>query len=160
MAALTVATATGLPIPQAAVLTGAAFATSTLPDIDQAKTWGLLDKVIPDEVLGHGGPLDHRGLTHWWAIPLIAYLAASGLTGTLSVAAHGLILGYASHLALDSLWGRPGIPVAPWWWYVGLSFRNDSVSAVIATAVFLVASAWLAVALAFHLPADPRWLFA
>jgi hypothetical protein len=34
------------------------------PDADQYKGWKLFDKYTPDELLGRGGPLQHRGITH------------------------------------------------------------------------------------------------
>lgn len=157
-AALTVATVTGMPATHTAVFTAAAAATSTLPDIDQTKPWRLLDRIVPDELLGAGGPLDHRGASHWWGWPAAAFYATWSLTGMPGAVVHGLVFGVAAHIVLDAGWGRPGVPVAPWWWYAGVSARNDSLSAVLATAVFAVVSAWLTVTLALNLPADPRWL--
>lgn len=154
--ALAVASATGMRPASAAVLVGAAYVTSTLPDIDQTKPWRMLDKVVPDEWFG--GPLAHRGLTHWWGIPAVAYATTLSLTGYALDAAHGLILGYAAHIALDAVWGRPGVPVGPWWWHAGVGLRNDGAAAVVATAGFLVAALWLAACLLLDLPADPRWL--
>jgi hypothetical protein len=32
------------------------------PDVDQFKLWRALDRWLPDEWLGEGGPLQHRGI--------------------------------------------------------------------------------------------------
>lgn len=154
--ALGVATATGMPTPAALAYASCAYLTSTLPDTDQTKPWRLLDKLVPDEWFG--GPLAHRGITHWWGIPAIAYAATLNLAGPAAVIVQGLILGYAAHIALDAIWGRPGVPVGPWWWHAGVSLRNDGAVGVIATAGLIVGALWLAACLAFDLPADPRWL--
>lgn len=39
------------------------------PDIDQFGVWKRWDRRLPDEWLGWGGPLRHRGITHWWGLP-------------------------------------------------------------------------------------------
>jgi membrane-bound metal-dependent hydrolase YbcI (DUF457 family) len=98
------------------------------PDVDQFKVWRALDRWLPDEWLGEGGPLQHRGISHWFGWPLAAVLWAvyalppSGYAW----AVYALIAGWASHLLLDfafgkRAWGRgPGIPLAPWWAHVGI----------------------------------------
>src|SRR5689334_5875386 len=73
-----VATPAGLPHWQAVggILAAVAFSSGvTSPDIDNTPAWKRLDRWIPDELLGDGGPLGHRELTHWWGIPaLLAWL--------------------------------------------------------------------------------------
>ena len=39
---------------------------------DQIAEWKTVDRWVPDEWLGHDGPLQHRGITHWWGIPAAA----------------------------------------------------------------------------------------
>ncbi len=79
-------------------------------------------------LLGHGGPLRHRGLSHWWGLPAAAALwLATAAPGWSWVAAAALV-GWASHLLGDFCFGQhdvrsargPGIPLAPWWGHVGL----------------------------------------
>jgi hypothetical protein len=94
------------------------------PDVDQFKVWRALDRWLPDEWLGEGGPLQHRGLSHWWGIPaaVAVWLYVSGGPWW----AWMLLAGWVSHLAADwafgkRAWGRgPGIPFLPWWGHRGL----------------------------------------
>ena len=160
VAALTIAHATALPLPAAAILTAGAFLAAMLPDLDNRRWWRTADKYVPDEVLGYGGPLNHRGLLHWWGLPAIAYAATMGLDAPwwALTAIHGLIVGVAAHLVLDAVWGEPGIPLAPWWWHVGLGLRNDSGLASAATFALPLVGLWLAFTVAAGFPADPRWL--
>jgi membrane-bound metal-dependent hydrolase YbcI (DUF457 family) len=98
------------------------------PDADQYKAWKLFDKYTPDELLGRGGPLQHRGITHWWLIPAAVgaglYVAGGGAWWVWWVWV--LLAGWVSHLLLDFVvgqgWGGrgDGIPVWPWWGHVGL----------------------------------------
>jgi membrane-bound metal-dependent hydrolase YbcI (DUF457 family) len=96
------------------------------PDVDQFKGWRLADKLTPDEMLGKGGPLQHRGITHFWGLPLAASVAVSGSPGLWI--AWAALAGWVSHLLLDWAFGQadpwahrgPGIPVWPWWGHVGL----------------------------------------
>jgi hypothetical protein len=98
------------------------------PDLDQQAWWRMADRVLPDEALGHGGPMRHRGITHWWGLPAaLAYaLSASPAHSWAWWAAAGVALGWASHLLGDFVVGAKsrhrdaGIPLAPWWWHVGL----------------------------------------
>lgn len=94
------------------------------PDVDQYKPWRALDRWLPDEWLGEGGPLQHRGVSHWWGIPaaVAAWLYVSGGPWW----AWMLLAGWVSHLVADwafgqRAWGRgPGIPLLPWWGHHGL----------------------------------------
>jgi hypothetical protein len=94
------------------------------PDVDQFKLWRALDRWLPDEWLGEGGPLQHRGLSHWWVIPAAAaaYLYVVGGPWW----AWMLLAGWASHLVADFVigqgWGgrEDGIPFWPWWGHIGL----------------------------------------
>jgi len=99
----------------------------TSPDLDQHRLWHLLDRLLPDEWLGRNGPLQHRGLAHWWGLPASAgALAWSSLPNRYVWLAYALLAGWASHLVGDWFFGRPGqgrgpgIPFAPWWNHRGL----------------------------------------
>ncbi len=112
---------------------------ATSPDVDQRRGWRLAEKVAPDELLGRGGPMQHRGITHWWGAALVVtalwWTALVPLTGDggrgslVGHAAGALLAGWWSHLAGDLVFGKadvrsgrgPGIPVMPWWGHVGLS---------------------------------------
>ena len=144
----------GLVVGEAAMLSGAWDLRSTLAmaavstvtaggllsqDFDNGALWKLLDKWIPDEWLGAGGPLQHRGILHWVAWPfVIAWLWHRwiGLGYALPVAApwagYGLAVGWGSHLILDFIYGkrvihpegggiivRAGVPLFPWWGHIG-----------------------------------------
>lgn len=99
----------------------------TSPDIDQDWLWHLADRLLPDEWLGNHGPLQHRGIAHWWGLPAAAAgIAWTMVPGRYLWLAWALIVGWASHLVGDYLFGRPGqgrgagIPFAPWWHHRGL----------------------------------------
>lgn len=98
------------------------------PDMDQQPWWRMFDRAVPDEVFGHGGPLQHRGITHWWGLPasLALVLAVTPAHGWAWWACAGVALGWASHLLGDFVVGAgspyrdAGIPLAPWWAHAGL----------------------------------------
>jgi hypothetical protein len=131
-AGLAVATAAGAGLLHTAVTTGLAAVTAagvTSPDIDQQGGWKTADAVLPDELAGHGGPLRHRGLAHWWGLPLLAgFVAVRTVPQQWQWLVGAALIGWASHLAGDFVFGKaspyqgrgPGIPLAPWWWHVGL----------------------------------------
>jgi hypothetical protein len=103
-------------------------------DIDQRGWWRKLDKLLPDEWLGGGGALAHRGITHWiaWG-PLIAvawwWALAHGpaVLGSMSWVGWGVAAGWASHSVMDALFGhavrtlegaivvRRGVPTVLWY---------------------------------------------
>lgn len=135
---LGLAAASGWSTPQALLSAGAAafFAGGpTSPDIDNKQWWHSLDRLLPDEVLGHGGPLKHRGLMHWWGLPAIACVLVS--VAQVSVPwlpwwiVYASIAGWSSHLVGDFIFGMAnnrvglgkGIPLMPWWCYVGVGLR-------------------------------------
>lgn len=115
------------------------------PDVDQFKAWRSLDRWLPDEWLGAGGPLQHRGITHWWGTTLALALAWCVLLAAIPPltsiwwAGAGVVTGWASHLALDCVFGlqvrspdgavivRAGIPMAPWWAHRGGWFRSGDI---------------------------------
>jgi hypothetical protein len=107
------------------------------PDMDQKSWFKALDRWIPDEWLGHGGPLQHRGLSHFWGVPAVGALAV--MTGEVVhpgaywFIAWALLIGWASHLLGDFIFGKAapmcgrgkGIPLAPWWSHHGLGLDTD-----------------------------------
>lgn len=121
------AAAAGLD-PAAAVATSVvAGLASTTPDVCQRGWWRSMDRWTPDEVLGNGGPLQHRGISHWWGMPAAAwFLALPQSTGWAHLLLAALLVGVGSHLAGDFLVGKggygrgPGVPLGPWFWHVGL----------------------------------------
>jgi len=68
------------------------------PDADQE---GWLAKLIP------GG---HRGITHWWPVTLVMFLAGTRL-GTYGWQVEAVAVAWASHLGGDVVFGE--IPVLP-----------------------------------------------
>ena len=114
----------------AATLIAPMFAAGPLsPDVDQFHAWKIADRWIPDELLGAGGPMQHRGITHWWGLG-IGWVA---LWGVVPAGWRWLVLvaatGWLSHLVADFVVGaaspyRPaGIPLAPWGWHRGVGCR-------------------------------------
>ncbi|HEY6796210.1 MAG TPA: metal-dependent hydrolase [Kineosporiaceae bacterium] len=99
----------------------------TSPDVDQRLLWTLADRLLPDEWLGNHGPLQHRGIAHWWGVPAtVAVVSWSTVPPRFVWIAYALIAGWTSHLVGDWFFGRsgqgrgPGIPFAPWWNHRGL----------------------------------------
>lgn len=191
-----------LPSPVARVALTAVMAAGTVPmsggrfspDIDQFGSWKKWDRMIPDEVLLFGGPMRHRGITHWWGIPAAAtcglwwayHLLPPTVAVLLLVAAWVPLAGVWSHLLSDyfvgaryaggkrpeaddpaGAWDRksfmdsddhprgPGIPVAPWWFHIGVGWRVGSgqewlyVVACLAAGAAAVYGSWHGVALAW-----------
>jgi membrane-bound metal-dependent hydrolase YbcI (DUF457 family) len=79
------------------------------PDLDQTKPWIRVRKALPDDL---AVLLNHRNLTHWWGLPVGAWL----WTGTLPVqsqwAMRMLVVGWVSHLLGDFIFGA--LPLLPW----------------------------------------------
>ena len=115
-AGLAFSTAIGAPAWQAVASAVIATATSagwTSPDADQSWLRWL--------------PGGHRGLSHWWGLPLLAAAAVvSVVPPDVAWVGWALVLGWASHLLGDFVFGvRPaGIPLLPWWGHVGLQFDS------------------------------------
>lgn len=110
------------------------------PDVDQSWWWRRLDKVLPDELLGEGGPLQHRGITHWWGVTVgwaVLWVVASVAVPAVWWVGAGHVAGWTSHLLLDRVFGRrvitpqgavvvrAGIPLAPWWNHTGGVWRSS-----------------------------------
>lgn len=122
-----------LAIPVAAGFSYAAVS----PDVDQSKLWHWTDKPVPDEVLGNGGPMQHRGISHFWGV-YAAWTALWWLAtprdlwfGLLFALLGAMVTGWWSHLLADAVVGRAGqgrgrgIPLLPWWAHLGLGFKCD-----------------------------------
>jgi len=114
---------TGLSVVLASAVAGGRFS----PDLDQSWIWRKVDKVTPDESLGHGGPMRHRGLTHWWGLPAVLVGVLPLLPEESRWLMMSLLAGWCSHLVGDFVFGKragrgrgPGIPLAPWWGHVGV----------------------------------------
>lgn len=133
---------------EAVFLAGTAFLTAggvMSPDVDLSRTWRALDRWLPDEWLGAGGPLQHRGVTHWWGTILVMaagwWLAATLIPplGRFWPLMAGQVAGWASHLALDAICGlqvratdgavivRAGVPMMPWWGHRGGLIRSSDI---------------------------------
>lgn len=102
------------PIGQLAL--GAVVATAVSdgvlsPDMDQRKPFE-----VARTVLGPAGRLlaHRRGITHWWVLPVAAWLWWLPLLDPATRwAATALIVGWASHIVGDAVFGR--IPLLPGW---------------------------------------------
>lgn len=118
-----------LAIPVAA---GVAHGRGVSPDVDQSGIWRGVDWAAPDEALGGGGPMQHRGISHWWGVyAVLTWLwwttCPRDLAFGLLFAITGAVLaGWWSHLLGDFIVGAagagrgPGIPLFPWWCHIGL----------------------------------------
>ena len=106
------------------------------PDMDQRKWWRFLDKWLPDEWLGNGGPLQHRGITHWWGM-ILAGLVVAVFTVGVPWWVIGLTTGWGSHLLGDAVYGArspgrgPGIPLGPWWGHHGAGFHSGGTGEIL-----------------------------
>ena len=119
--------AAGLPWREsiAGMIVAAAFSAGpTSPDFDNCWLGRKLDRWLPDEWFGHGGPLKHRGILHWWFLPVVLALYLHSVGGPWYAWAG--CYGWASHLAGDLVFGikPPGIPILPWWRFVGLGLDS------------------------------------
>lgn len=120
---------------------GVACATSAgpmSPDMDQDHRWRLLDRLLPDEGLGHGGPMKHRGITHWWVFPALAAWGLWALAILLTVDGHQVPIegalwaataGWASHIVADAIFGSGGVPLVGWTAPISVGLENDGVLA-------------------------------
>ncbi|NLT53619.1 MAG: hypothetical protein GXX79_03410 [Actinomycetales bacterium] len=121
------------------------------PDMDQFRGWRLADRVLPDEALGQGGPMRHRGLTHWWGLPILVAATVPVVPPGYRWLVLALLAGWCSHLLGDFLFGRadarsgrgPGIPLAPWWGHVGLGLdTGGGLESLVRSVVLPAAVLW------------------
>jgi hypothetical protein len=102
------ATWQGQPLSVVAMTALVATATSNgpaSPDGDQTQLWRTATRLTPAWVRRH------RGILHWWGIPAAAWFAVSTLDPLVQWAAYALIVGWASHLAGDAIFGK--VPIDP-----------------------------------------------
>jgi hypothetical protein len=136
--AVQVASGTSLNEPWWQVVAGIPFAVAfsagpTSPDLDDTRTWKKLDRWIPDEWLGDGGPMQHRGLLHWWGLPAVVGLLISLFAAETPItwAAWAVVVGWASHIVADAVFGQRGygtqrgVPLLPWWSHIGCGFKSN-----------------------------------
>lgn len=120
--------------------TAAAAVTSggwTSPDVDNQGMAKAADRLLPDEILGGGGPLGHRQLAHSVTLPVAAlaawWLYVPAVPLLVVALAWGAWLGWVSHLVGDAVFGmagighRKGVPLLLWWGHVGVGLRADGV---------------------------------
>jgi hypothetical protein len=158
-----------LPWWQVVVGVPLAVAAANVPDVDDTRWWRKVDRALPDEDLGGCGPLNHRGLMHWWGLPAAIALALSlgastdpnRLVTVLMVCAWAAVTGWGSHVVGDFVFGQRGrgvprgVPLAPWGVHVGLGFdATGGLAAVTARLAPLAALIWCAVTVTgWRLPA-------
>jgi len=103
------------------------------PDIDQFHVWRFVRHIVPLRFLGKGGPLQHRGITHYWVFPILLGAYSFLLLFPLHIIALSIAIGWLSHLFGDWLFGKaspydhrgPGIPLMPWWAHHGVGLKVD-----------------------------------
>ena len=173
---LGIATALGLAhvhhLPAAGIVATVASAAVcsggiTSCDLDNSRLWKAMDRWLPDEWLGGGGPLAHRGLLHWWGFPLAMLLVSAHLTGLSSWIVLGAGYGWASHLLGDLVFGQEGyghgkgIPLLGWYMHVGVGLKADGWPEKMAGLAAGMAAAWFGLGLLLPLPYEPHpvgWL--
>lgn len=93
----------------------------TSPDLDQSGPWRAAQRL--------SGPFSalfrHRsGLSHWWGVPVAAWLAIGQLPAPTQWVAVALLTGWVSHLIGDFVFGR--LHLLPWGGpSFGFSLRTD-----------------------------------
>ncbi|MDQ1289855.1 MAG: hypothetical protein QG622_3421 [Actinomycetota bacterium] len=109
---------------------------ATSPDLDNQAKYKALDKLLPDEWLGRGGPLGHRRLLHWWGLPALAVIGWQQAQPVVPVAVlwvlAGALIGWCAHLVADLVFGQGngrvglprGVPLMPWWMHVGFGLKS------------------------------------
>jgi hypothetical protein len=146
-----------LAIPGGALAAVTAAGRSS-PDADASRAWRAFDDAVPDEWLGAGGPLQHRGIMHWWGLPAAAQWALwpyvhrvpAPLDAIVGFVFAALLIGWWSHLLGDFLFGRAGygraagIPLGPWHWHVGLGLDVGGWLEVVVRVALATACSWLA----------------
>jgi hypothetical protein len=121
LAGASYAAASGQPRSLVAMTALVATATSNgpaSPDGDQTgQWWPAVTAFAPTWVHRH------RGLLHWWGLPVLAWWLVPLLDPQAQWAAHALIVGWASHIAGDAVFGR--VPLAPWGHNAGFGLDTD-----------------------------------
>ena len=71
------ATITGHSTPEVVMTALVATATAhgwSSPDVDQTEAWRAIARLAPGRA---AGLFKHRGVTHWWGLPLLAWGSAA-----------------------------------------------------------------------------------
>jgi membrane-bound metal-dependent hydrolase YbcI (DUF457 family) len=120
------------PLWQRALSPVVALATAMAPDVDNTRWWQEIRQHVPIKVVRQA--LNHRGITHSWLVPLLMYKSQADPSWVFVA----LVVGYASHLAADAVFGKTGIPLLLWFWHFGLRLpmgaRLENAATVAATA--------------------------
>lgn len=86
------------------------------PDMDQTRPWVTVRQVLPNPL---DNLLNHRAITHWWGVPVLAWWGMAHLAPQAQWPAYALLIGWVSHLLGDFIFGK--LPVLPWGgWCIGL----------------------------------------
>jgi membrane-bound metal-dependent hydrolase YbcI (DUF457 family) len=142
MAALSSATVSwqlDQPLWQRALSPIVALATAMAPDVDNTRWWQEIRQHVPVKVVRQA--LNHRGTTHSWLVPLLMYWSQDDPSWVFVA----LIVGYASHLVADALFGKTGVPTVGWGFHLGLrlpmgkSLENGTTIVATAYAALVIA---------------------
>lgn len=147
--------ALGWPWWQTLASAGLASITSdgpTSPDADQFGWWKRIDRWVPDELLGKGGPMRHRGLSHFWGLPVLAALFVYfRIDPHWQWIGWGLVVGWSSHLVGDFVFGAAsqyrgaGIPWWPWWGHEGVGLKSGGrIERFVAAPLIVLGMLWMA----------------
>lgn len=120
----TVASATGQPWQMVAMTALVATATahgSLSPDMDQTEPWEDVRKLLPSPI---DRVMNHRGITHWWGVPVLAWTGMFHLPADAQWPAFALLIGWVSHLLGDLIFGQ--LPLLPWGGRPCLGFGLDT----------------------------------
>lgn len=79
------------------------------PDIDQTKLWVKIRQRLSRDAARMMG---HRILSHWWGLPVIAWIWTLNVAPDSRWAMQMLVVGWASHLVGDFVFGH--LPTLPW----------------------------------------------
>ena len=78
------------------------------PDMDQSPLWVKVRQALPDSC---DQVMNHRELTHWWGLPVLAAALIPTLAPSTQWPMWALLVGWVSHLLGDLLFGE--LPVWP-----------------------------------------------
>ena len=136
------------PLTLAGVGMAVAFSEGvTSPDIDNTWAAKKVDALVPGR-----DPSRHRELAHWWLIPVLAWLVIWRHVDDpqAQVLLWAGVVGWASHLAADAVFGqagygtRAGIPVVPLLpWRLALGEKVGGGLETVVTWVAYLAAAWM-----------------
>lgn len=132
LSAATVSWQLDQPLWQRALSPVVALATAMAPDVDNTRWWQEIRQHVPVKVVRKA--LNHRGITHSWLVPVGLWFTQDSPAWAFVA----LVVGYASHLVADALFGKTGVPLLGWGWHFGLRLpmgaRLENGATVAATA--------------------------